>query len=131
MTPGVFLHERGKMTKEERTELAETIIRYISPQGIRGLKIMMKANNFILLENGVSFRFLGSKKMNYVRVILNSMDTFDLTLGKVTVTKYQEIKKLTDVYSEQLGEMFRDETGLETRVHRIIGMKKQEDSFAQ
>ena len=119
------------MTKEERTELADTIIRYISPQGIPGLKMMMKANNFTLLETGVSFRFLGSKKMNYVRVILNPMDTFDLTLGKVTITKYQEVKKLTDVYCDQLGEIFRDETGLETRVPRIIGMKKQKDSFAQ
>ena len=126
MTPGAFLHERRKMTKEERTELAETIIRYISPQGIPGLKMMMKANNFTLLENGVSFRFLGSKKMNHVEVILNAMDTFNLTLGKVTATKYQEVKKLTGLYCDQLGEMFRDETGLETRIPRIIGMNKAE-----
>ena len=126
MTPGAFLHERGKMTKEEKTELADTIIRYISPQGIPGLKVMMKANKFTLLENGVSFRFLGSKKMNHVEVILTPMDTFNLTLRKVTVTKYQEVKKLTGVYCDQLGEMFRDETGLETRIPRIIGMKKAE-----
>ena len=106
--------------------MAETIIRYISPQGIPGLKMMMKANNFTLLENGVSFRFLGSKKMNHVKIILNGMDTFNLTLGKVTVTKYQEVKKLTGVYCDQLREIFRDETGLETRIPKIIGMKKAE-----
>ena len=126
MTPGAFLHERGKMTKEERTELADTIIRYISPEGIPGLKMMMKANNFTLLENGVSFRFLGSKKMNHLEVILNPRDTFNLTLGKVTVTKHQEVKKFTDVHCDQLGEIFRDETGLETRIPRIIEMKKAE-----
>ena len=114
------------MTKEERTELADTIIRYISPQGIPGLNMMLKANNFTLLENGVSFRFLGSKRMNHAQVILTAMDTFNLTLGKMTVSKYQEVKKLTDVHCDQLGEMFRDETGLETRIPRIIGMKKTE-----
>ena len=54
------------------------------------------------------------------------MDTFDLTLGKVTVTKYQEVKKFTDVHCDQLREIFRDETGLETRIPRIIEMKKAE-----
>ena len=117
------------MTDEERTErrqLAETIIRYISPQGIRGLEMMMKADNFTVLENGISFRFLGSKKMNHVRITLNSMDTFDLTLGKVTAARYQEVKKLTDVYCDELGQTFRDETGLETRVPILININEGE-----
>ena len=105
---------------EERQALADHIINCISPQGMRGLKIMTSAGPFVLEKNGVSFRFKGSKKANHAKIILNGKDLFDLTLTNIKVTNCTVVLDSQDLYDDSLEELFRSETGLETRVPTII-----------
>ena len=80
--------------------------------GQNRLVLMTGANNFGVLGNSLSFRFKGSKKANYLRITLNSMDTYDLEFGKVHGTNYKVVKTLTYIYSDQLIEIFENTTGL-------------------
>ena len=107
------------MTEQEA--LAQQIIKLLSPQGMRGLKAMLGANTFTSSKDGLSFMFKGSRKVNHVKITLNGMDTFDIIPGRIHGGTYTQGKTVTDVYGDQLAEAFRDLTGLETRVPRIVG----------
>ena len=105
---------------KEREILVNHILKLLSPQGLAGLRAMTGAHTFTSFEAGVSFRFKGNPKVNYVKVTLNGKDTFDLATGRVRAGKYTEGDTATDVHDEQLGETFRRITGLETRMPRVI-----------
>ena len=104
----------------EKEELAALILTYLSPQGLRGMRLMTAAGPFALEQNGLSFRFKGSPKANHVRIILNSMDLFDVKLGKVKAGNYEVIYEGRNISCDVLGQTFRDQTGLETQVPTIL-----------
>ena len=112
--------EERKLT--EREELSNHILRCLRPQGMRGLKLMTGANNFTLLERGISFRFKGSGKANHIKVTLNGKDYFDMTLSKIRGVHVATVLELRDVAVEELRNAFREETGLETQVPKITGI---------
>ena len=103
-----------------KEQLATQILSYLSPQGLRGMKLMTSAGPFALEKDGLSFRFKGSPRANHVRITLNHLDLFDLTLGRIRNGNYQVVHEAKDIFCEDLGQAFRDETGLETRVPTIV-----------
>ena len=105
---------------EERQALAQHIINCLSPQGMRGLKLMTSAGPFALEQNGISFRFKGSPKANHVKITLNGKDLFDVVLTKIKGTDCTTVFDGEDFYDDSLEELFRSETGLETRVPTVI-----------
>ncbi len=99
--------------------IAETILNQMC--GIRNISMMTSAKDFLDLENGVSFKFSGCEKVNYVKVVLNGMDTYDLEFGKISMKKtdfgvrmpdYKKIKEFSDVYNDQIKGLFERFTGL-------------------
>lgn len=99
--------------------IAETILEQMG--GIRNIIMMTSAKDILDLENGVSFKFSGSKKVNYVKVILNEMDTYNIEFGKISMKKtdfgirmpdYKKIKEFDDIYNDQLKGLFEQFTGL-------------------
>lgn len=99
--------------------IANTILEQMG--GIRNIVAMTKAKDIMDHNNGVSFKFSGSKKVNYVKVILNEMDTYDVEFGKISMKKtdfggrmpeYKTVKELTNVYHDQLKPIFENTTGL-------------------
>lgn len=104
----------------DATELANHIVGCLSPQGLKGLKIMLGANRFVTEPGALSFRFKGNRRMNHVNFRLNGSDTFDLTFGLVRNGTYATVEEINDVQVEQLAETFREATGLETRVPTIV-----------
>ena len=57
----------------------------------------------VALENGLQFKSTGMvKNKGLVQVTLNGSDLYDVTFGKVRKFKYKELKKVTDVFVEDL-----------------------------
>jgi len=52
--------------------------------------------------------------INYVKISLNSSDTYDLEFGRVSGLEYKVKKTVKDVYVNNLIHVFEKETGLYT-----------------
>jgi len=105
-------------------QVAQTILNQLGGQG--RLRIMTGAKNFAAYSpasesphgkgcGGVSFRFPKPKHAgspNHCKIILNSMDTYDVEFGAVRGTSYKVTKELSGVYADQLVEIFESATGL-------------------
>ncbi|MDD4588843.1 MAG: hypothetical protein PHG06_00240 [Parabacteroides sp.] len=101
------------------TEIAQTILGQMG--GIRSITLLTSAKDFLDHGNGVSFKFKGSKTVNYVKVVLNAMDTYDVEFGKISMKKaefgvkmpeYNKVKEFDDIYNDQLKGTFEQFTGL-------------------
>mgnify|MGYP003636314740 FL=1 len=90
-------------------ELANEIIRQLGGAG--KLKMFTGAKGFIALNNGVSFR-IGNRKTNYVKIVLNSMDTYDVTFALLRSGKMVNLREFNGIYNDGLKELFERETGM-------------------
>lgn len=124
---GYTQEECDKLNSEKAHYVATTILSQMG--GSRALKLMLGANNFSSHKDeglgGLSFRFKGSRKANYLKVILAGNDTYSMRFARSTKGEryiYDVVEFKQEVYFDQLCEIFRDVTGLETRVPRIVGI---------
>lgn len=108
------------MTKEEQQQVAKIIYEQL---GGRGFGLMVGAKNLMSHADGrgaLSLRFKGSRKANYLKVILTDRDDYTLEFCKVSRYDFDKVKTIEGVYADSLQEVFRAETGLETRFPKII-----------
>ena len=85
--------------------------------GGRRFMAMTGAKNFVAHEDGVSFKLPSggaTKGINYVRVKLNAMDTYDMEFSRVRGLKVTQIATESGVYNDQLQAVFTRVTGLQT-----------------
>lgn len=99
-------------TKEQRQEVAQTIAQQLG--GLGRLKAFLGASQFVALENGLQFKFKGSRKFNTCRVILDPSDTYTVEFGQYRPSKLDYVKKeeFDGIYCDQLVELFESTTGL-------------------
>ena len=92
-------------------EIAGTILQQLGGQG--RLKVMINAQHFTAVENGLSFKvaFRGVP-YNYVRVTLNGNDLYDVVLQKIHGFKETKRKEFSDIYADGLSELLEDNLGL-------------------
>ena len=95
-------------------EVANTILQQL---GGRRLIAMTGAKDFITHNDqcgGLSFRIpqMTGIKVNYVKVILNGMDLYDVEFGRIRGNNYKVLSSFTDIYAEDLIELVEKETGL-------------------
>lgn len=67
-------------------------------------------------RGGISFklpRFSGVK-VNYVKIILNDLDLYEVEFGRIYNNTYKVIAEHKDIYNDQLRELFERVTGLRT-----------------
>jgi hypothetical protein len=94
---------------------SETVgLTILNQLGGRRFSKMTGAQSFVAHSDGLSFRFPRSRGVNFLRITLTPADTYDLTFYSVRGIAHQEKKVLTDVYAEQLQEIFTSVTGLRT-----------------
>ena len=77
---------------------------------------MTGAHNFAGDNNSLQFSFKGSRKVNKCRVVLNSMDLYDVSFYKYN-SRTADLKKVSEhngIYCDMLQDIFTDETGLFT-----------------
>lgn len=78
---------------------------------------MTGAKNLLAHPSALTFRLpsnFARNGINHVRIQLNAMDLYDITLSRVRGTEVIHEEELRDVYCDQLREVFRSTTGLET-----------------
>lgn len=95
--------------------IAHTIQKQIGAKTL----FMLGAKNLAGGENYLSFRIRGSKKVNYVKISLNTNDLYTMEFGKVWGLKYTKKTELENIYADQMHEMIERETGLVTRFPEI------------
>jgi uncharacterized Fe-S cluster-containing protein len=98
--------------KQEQLQIAQTIIQQMGGNG--RLKIMVGMWNPCVEQNGVSFRFKGSKIANYVKVILEGNDTYTVTFMLINAHKGSctEVKSFKDAGDVMLQSIFEETTKL-------------------
>lgn len=63
--------------------------------------------------NSLTINFKGCRKYNHVKIVLNSMDTYDLTFMKVSLkTGITSKDEVNNIYNDQLKEIIEKHTGL-------------------
>lgn len=85
--------------------------------GSNKLAAMIGANNFISHSTtklgGLSFRIkCQGAKANYVKIILNGNDLYDVEMGKIRGLNYKVTYSQEDIFAEDLKEIIERETGL-------------------
>lgn len=89
--------------------------------------VMTGANNLMADVSSFSFSLpnnLSDKKINFVKISLNSMDLYDIEFGRncwkkdkvlgVSLPSYEKIEEVSGIYAEDLQRIFTDVTGLAT-----------------
>lgn len=102
------------MTRNQ--EIAATILEQL---GGRRFQVMTGTKNFIAIENGVSMKLTrNSAGAQYLKITLNSMDTYDMIFFKVNSKTLDRttIKEYNNVYDDMLQDLFTDVTGLNTHL---------------
>ena len=77
---------------------------------------MTGASNFIGIDDyTIAFKIgRNSKGVNYVKIHLNGMDTYDIEFINARMGEHKIISKVDDVYADQLQEVFTEHTGMYT-----------------
>ncbi len=75
------------------------------------------AKNLTAFENGLAFKLPGGggfckKGINYVKIVLNPLDYYDITFGKIRKMDYKVVEKKENVFVGELVSTFEDVTGL-------------------
>ena len=96
-------------------KVAKTILEQL---GGNQFRMMTGAKNLAGDENSLSMKLgRNSSNSNYLKITLNSMDTYDMEFAKVT--KMGEKKSVTEynnIYNDMLTDQFTAHTGMYTRL---------------
>ena len=101
----------------ETQSVAKTIL---SQLGGKRFSVMTGAKQFLSFDGGQGLQFRLPRyvdiKINVVRVKLDPNDTYTVTFGRIFGSKYTIISEHSDIDSEMLQPLFRQETGLDTHL---------------
>jgi len=70
-------------------------------------------------KNSLIVRFTASPLWNYMKISLNSMDTYDLTIQKLHNNRIVREEKREGLYNDMLHDVISEITGLATVMPRI------------
>ncbi len=88
-------------------------------QQLGGNKFIMMtgAKQFVRDDKNMTIMFKigrNAKSVNYVKIRLNSMDTYDMSFNRIRKFEVKEISHANGIYNDQLQDVFTQHTGLET-----------------
>ena|ERR1019366_6648405 len=82
--------------------------------------VMTGANSFSSTENSITFRIPGKnfakQSINHIEIILDATDTYTMVFSRLRAGTLTCINKEIGIYCDQLEAIFRDNTGLATRL---------------
>lgn len=91
------------------TRVASEILKQLG--GMNRLSVMTGAYSFVAYPNGVSFR-IKNPKANYIKIILTSMDLYDLEVGRIRGLKYTVVADEKGLYGNMLKPAIENATGM-------------------
>lgn len=80
--------------------------------GTDKLHAMVGTHCITLLDNGVRFKFKGSRIANCCEIILNGLDLYDVTFYRIRGTDCVTTSEEQDIYCDMLIDLFEENTGL-------------------
>lgn len=89
--------------------IARTILQQLG--GASRLKAMTGAYNFIDTGKGLSFR-IKNAKANYIKITLNSLDLYNLEIGRIRGVDYKVVAEQNNIYADQLKGIIERVTGM-------------------
>jgi hypothetical protein len=101
------------LTTEEQKQVAFTILQQLGGSGKVGAMIGVK--QFVCGLNGeliIRFKAKAHKKINCVKISLNTKDLYDMEFIKLEKFDHKTVHNENDVYAEQLKPIFEQVTGL-------------------
>jgi hypothetical protein len=101
------------ISTERSNEIANTTLQQIGGSG--RLAMMIGAKHFLSHEDGsLTFKFKGSRKMNYIRITLDACDTYTMSFQKFSPSKgtVKMVEEISGVYNDMLKSIFESKTGL-------------------
>jgi hypothetical protein len=104
------------MELEERKNIAQTIVNQL---GGRRFMMMTGVKKFGMnSKGGIEFKIgRNATSCNHVSIDYNfGKDLYEVTFGRIRAGKYTVMKKLEEVYFDELQERFTEFTGLYTRL---------------
>ena len=102
--------QEQKEKSKRNLEIANIIMKQMG--GIGKITAMIGMNGLCAIENGVRFKFKGSKIANYCSVVLNDNDTYTLKLSKLWGMKETVKLEESGLYFDQLKPIFEQNTKL-------------------
>ena len=99
----------GGTASKDNVEVAKEIANQLGGTG--RLHAMIGAKNFQANGNGLSFR-VPSRKANYVKITLNSMDTYDVEYGIIHGDKYKVVATSEGIYNDMLRRDVEENLGM-------------------
>jgi len=102
--------------REDRMRVAKTILEQLGGHTFRA---MTGARNMAGDENSLSMRIgRNSSNSNYLKITLNSMDTYDMKFCKLT-RKFEEksVTEYNNIYNDLLADQFTAHTGMYTTLY--------------
>ena len=95
--------------------VAKTILEQL---GGNKFRMMTGAKNFMGFENGLVMKIgRNSSNSNYLKITLNSMDTYDMEFAKVTrMGEKKSVTEYNNVYNDSMVEVFEKHTGMYTKL---------------
>jgi hypothetical protein len=115
----------GQIDRERDIQIAKTILMQLG--GSNRLQVFTGAYNFVAVPYGVSFR-IKNRKVNYVKIVLNAMDTYDVEFGLIRGANYKVVKELNGIYNDQLVEVFTRYTGMALRLRKGGAIQGEENA---
>lgn len=80
---------------------------------------MTGARNLVGDTNSLGFKLpsnFAMNNINYIQVRLNSLDLYDIDFCRIKDKNYKCLKSISNIYADQLQEIFTHYTGLQTKL---------------
>ena len=79
-------------------------------------RVMTGAKNLLNIGDGLAMKIgRNSSNSNYMRITLNSMDTYDVMFAKLTkMGELKSVRMIYNVYNDMLRSVFTEHTGMYT-----------------
>ncbi len=93
--------------------VAKTILEQL---GGNKFRVMTGAKNFMGFTDGLAMKIgRNSSNSNYLKITLNSMDTYDMEFAKVTrMGEKKSVTEYNNIYCDMLTDQFTSHTGMYT-----------------
>lgn len=99
-----------------KTETDKTVaVEILRQLGGNRFIAMTGAKHFYATNNGMGFRLSSSmtkNKINYIKITLNAMDTYDIEFINIRGTNIKTISTFEGAYNDMLQNIIKDRTGL-------------------
>jgi len=102
----------------------------LEQMGGRRLSAMLGVQQYYDIRNGVGFKWPNRQrsKGNYVEIVLNGKDLYDMTFFNVSRSGKKRVAQFNDLFAESLVRVFEDHTGWYLRLASVNASEESTDS---